>query len=688
VKKGIAFCYILIFVLIGSASQTAFAQFAFEIPKRTTENFRNSSIDVISVKVSGKLALCSHSDKGLILLDITGGKAPYTFRWNTFETTKDRSNLNAGTYTVYITDAEGVKHTERIVIQPPYPLILDQINTKDATCGSASDGYAKISVKIGRGEPYKIFWSNGLKDVWEASNLAPGAYSVTVSDKLNCDVTVSFEIKSAAPGILVTDQVQLPSCSGLPDGKINLSVSGGVAPYSYKWTNGSTSKDLNSIAAGDYQVQITDQKGCTFQKSFKVDAPVSMNLSTSSKPASCEGNTDGAIVLAVSGGTTPYTYVWNTGATSKDVLNLSSGNYSVKVTDASGCIVEKQVVISTLSTLEVNLIESTNASCAGNADGQIQLGVKGAFGKYSVTWSDGTSGDLTRNNLKAGSYQITVTDERGCGITKSFQLTEPQALNARIESVLDVDCAIGSIEGVAWVSIQGGKEPYRITWNTGDIDKREINFSKSGIIKVQITDAGGCTIETETKVDFPIQTTQGGRIAFNYRKLEINSEAEVQVSEDIIFESVISDEFIAWEWEFGDGEISQDKDPIHHFEKAGLFDVILKAYDIYGCASQESKTIQVSNPAELVVMPNAFTPNGDGLNDTFIPKIKAVSSFTMDVFNTWGERIYSTNSLESKGWDGTSKGQILPASNYLYRITYASSDGRQFEKTGGITLIR
>jgi len=688
VKKGIAFYCILIFVLIGSGSQTAFAQFTFEIPKRTTENFRNFSMDGILVKVSGQLALCSNSDKGLILLDVSGGKAPYTFRWNTLETSKDISNLNAGVYTVYITDAEGEKHTEQIVIQPHFPLILDQIITKDATCGSSLDGYAKIGVKIGRGEPYQIFWSNGLKDVWEASNLSPGTYSVTVSDKLNCNVTVSFEVKSGAAGILVTDQIQSPSCSNLPDGKINLSVSGGVAPYTYTWTDGSTSKDLNNIAAGDYQVQITDQKGCAFQKSFKVEALVSMNLSASVTPASCDGTTDGTIVLAVFGGKTPYTYAWNTGATSKDLLNLSSGNYSVKVTDASGCVVDKQVDISTLSVLELNLIKSTNVSCAGNADGQIELGVKGAFGKYSVTWSDGTSGDLTRNNLSAGTYQITVSDESGCGITKAFQFTEPQMLDARIESVLDVDCALGSIDGVAWVSIEGGREPYHITWNTGDSDTREINFSKSGIIKVQITDAGGCTIETETKVDFPSQTAKGGRIGFNYRKLEINSEEEVQVSEDIIFETEISNEFIAWEWEFGDGEISQDKDPIHHFEMPGMFDVVLKAYDVYGCSSQESKTIQVSNPAELVVMPNAFTPNGDGLNDTFIPKIKAVSSFTMDVFNTWGERIYSTNGLESKGWDGTSNGQILPASNYLYRITYVSSDGRQFEKTGGITLIR
>jgi gliding motility-associated-like protein len=175
---------------------------------------------------------------------------------------------------------------------------------------------------------------------------------------------------------------------------------------------------------------------------------------------------------------------------------------------------------------------------------------------------------------------------------------------------------------------------------------------------------------------------------FDFRKLEINSEQEVQVSEEIVFESVISNEFIAWEWAFGDGEISKDKDPIHKFEKSGKFEVILKAYDTYGCSSQESKTIQVSSPSELVVIPNAFTPNGDGLNDSFIPKIKAVSTFTMDIFNTWGERIYVTSDLESKGWGGTYQGQALPAGNYLYRITYSSSDGSLFEKTGGITLIR
>ncbi len=195
VKKGITLHYILIFVLIVSASQTAFAQFAFEIPKRNAENFIAYSLEAISVNVSGKLALRSHAEKGTILLDVRGGKAPYTFRWNTLETTKDRSNLNAGTYTVDITDAEGEKHSERIVIQPPY--------------------------------------------------------SVKVLDMSNSEVTVSFEI----------DHVQSQPCASQSDDEINLRVSDGITPNRNKGMFGSTLKKLNGIAASDYQVLITDQKG-------------------------------------------------------------------------------------------------------------------------------------------------------------------------------------------------------------------------------------------------------------------------------------------------------------------------------------------------------------------------------------------------------------------------------------------
>lgn len=642
----------------------------------------------ITVGVSGKLALCSHAEKGHIILDVRGGIAPYSYRWNTLETSKDRINLNAGTYTVEITDATGTIHTERIVIQPPFPLILNPLEIKDATCGSGKDGFAKISVKIGRGEPYKVTWSNGLQDTWEASNLEPGVYSVTVADKYNCDITTTFEIKAASEGMKVAESIQDLGCSGQPNGSIKLNVQGGQAPYTFKWSNGSTSKDLSNLPAGAYSILIKDQTGCSFQASYTIQEAISMGIDETLQPESCAGSANGEILVKVQGGSAPYTYKWSNGSTSAKLSNLSAGNYSLTVTDALGCAVEKQFSLGTTSALEIELLGQSNATCAGSNSGSIRLSVKGTSGKFTPKWLDDPSAGLNRENLSAGTYQLSVSDESGCTVNKSFTITEAQLLQARIETALDVDCSIGSITGLAWVSIQGGIQPYKITWSSGEKDSREINFHASGNLKVSVTDALGCTSQTEVRVNFPTQINKAGRLDFDYRKLEISSEPEVQVDEEIIFESVISEEFIGWEWSFGDGTASKDKDPIHIFQSPGNFEVTLTAYDIYGCSSVEKNIIQVNKPLEFITIPNAFTPNGDGLNDTFIPKLREVSDFTMDIFNTWGEKMFSTSSIETKSWDGTHQGETSPPGNYLYQITYRSKDGEQFTRTGGVTLIR
>ncbi|MEP4373695.1 MAG: gliding motility-associated C-terminal domain-containing protein, partial [Algoriphagus sp.] len=642
----------------------------------------------ITVAVSGKLALCSHSEKGSIILDVQGGVEPYTYRWNTSQTTKDRTDLFAGTYTVEITDATGTMHVERIVVQPPYPLILEPLQKIDATCGSGNDGSAKIKVKIGRGEPYQISWSNGLKDTWEANNLAPGVYSVTVADKFNCDVTTTFEIKAASEGIQVTESIQDLGCSGQNNGSIKLALNGGQAPFTYQWSNGATSKDLLNIAAGSYSVLIKDQTGCSYQAAYVVKASTALGIKETIKSESCAGAGNGEIQLSVQGGTAPYTYKWNTGHTSAKLGSLTAGAYSVTVIDAAGCSIDRQFTIGTTSALAIEVINQTDAKCTGTNSGSLILGVKGAAGKYTAKWLDDPAAGLHRENLSAGTYQLAVSDDSGCQVTKSFSIQESQALQAKIETALDVDCSIGTITGVAWVTIQGGSQPYRITWNSGQNDTREINYSTSGNLKVNVTDALGCITQAEVRVDFPTQINKAGRLDFEYRKLEISSEPAVQVDEEIIFESVISEEFIGWEWTFGDGNTSKDKDPIHTFIAPGTFEVTLTAYDIYGCSSIEKNTIQVNSPLEFITIPNAFTPNGDGLNDTFIPKLRAVSDFSMAIFNTWGEKMYFTSSLETSGWDGTHQGQESPPGNYLYQITYRSSEGVQVTKTGGVTLIR
>ena len=653
-----------------------------------TQIQKSQSSDEISVKVSGKLALCSHSEKGNIILTVSGGVVPYTYKWNTLQTTKDRKDLYAGTYTVDITDAAGTVHTERIVVQPPYPLILDPIQLSDATCGSGEDGSAAISVKVGRGEPYKVTWSNGVVDQWKVDGLAPGTHSVTVADKFNCDVTVSFEIKAASEGISVSGIVQEPTCQNQSSGSIALKVSGGQAPYSFSWSNGASTADLTDVPAGEYDVLIKDQTGCSYQASYILEPAAVMRLESTVVDETCAGAGNGQIHLKPSGGVPPYTFDWGNGNENPSLEMLTSGIYSVSISDASGCTVQNQFRVETKSSLEIELLELNDASCTGSGLGMISLSLKGTDGVAKVSWADDPAAGLERVNLKAGTYEVKVSDESGCEVSRSFSVQEIPALNARIETTFDVDCEQGDFTGVAWVSIQGGQAPYQVHWGSGEKENREINFHGSGQLSVKVVDALGCSSETAVKVDFPANINQAGRLDFDYRKLEITSEPEVQVNEEIIFESTISEEFIAWDWHFGDGKKSTDRDPIHVFDKAGSYEVTLTAYDLYGCSSQERNIIQVNAPVEFISIPTAFSPNGDGLNDTFMPKLRAVSDFAMEIFNTWGEKLYSSSSRETSGWDGTHQGQASPPGNYLYKITYTTSEGEQVSRSGGVTLIR
>ncbi|GMQ30191.1 gliding motility-associated C-terminal domain-containing protein [Algoriphagus confluentis] len=670
----------------------SFSQFAFNIPDRSSQ--RIHSYADMGVEVSGILALCSHSEKGSINLSVYGGRAPYSFKWNTNETTQNRTNLNAGTYTVWITDSDGKTIEKSIVIQPPFPLILNPVEKKDASCGSGKDGYAKISVKIGRNDyeedspPYEVTWSNGLKNVWEASNLAPGVYTVTVGDKYFCETSISFEIKAASEGLTLTESIQNIGCSTDQNGKINLNVSGGQGPYTYKWSHGPTSSSLENLAAGTYQVQVQDSKGCTVQASYLILAPAPLLLGETVSEPSCAGNADGTIQLKPTGGKAPYSFSWNTGSNASQISGLASGVYTVTVTDASGCQAQKQFNLSNSSGLQVEVLENKPVTCSGNPDGSVLLGIKGALGNPSIIWSDGKAGGEKRTDLAPGTYSVEITDESGCVVAVNFSIEQNQGLKAKIETALEVDCAKGEISGLAWVTIEGGVEPYQVTWASSE-SSREISFRESGKLKVDIVDALGCRTTAETLVEIPNGSTLDSRIHFGYRKLTITSEPEVLVKEEILFESEIAAEILSWTWEFGDGSSSTEKDPIHIFQKEGTYEVTLTGYDVYGCSAVETNTIQVNAPEKMVVIPNAFSPNGDGLNDTFLPKLKGVTSFTLEVFNTWGEKLFVTESLETAGWDGTYRGQQVPPGNYLYRITYTlTSSGITHTRSGGITLIR
>ena len=573
-----------------------------------------ASIGNLVVNVSGKLALCSHEERGFIVLDVQGGLEPYTFRWNNNETTQNREGLLSGTYTVNIKDKRGTEHTERIVIQPPFPLIIEMAEIIHGSCENNNLGSAKINVKMGRGEPYKVEWSHGLTNKMEAGNLPAGDYSVIVYDVFNCSTSLSFTITAESESIDVSGNILDSGCGEDQKGSIQLEVSGGQAPFTYKWSNGQVTKDIFNLTAGEYTVHIQDSKGCTLWKSFVV------NQKSASAP------------------------------------------------------------------LRLELLEVIHVGCHGGNEGSIEVAMIGGQPPFQVNWSDGVEDVLKRENLSAGVYTLFVKDDFGCSVSQEVVIHESEKLKARIDDKLDVNCATGEVKGSAWVHISGGESPYSINWNTG-ANGLETEFFSSKTLSVEITDANGCKTTEEVDVIFP-GSTPLSRLDFSFRKLEFHIDTEVFTNDPVQFESNIGDEFISWDWDFGDGKTSVERSPIHTYENAGFFDIKLTAYNIFGCATVEVNSIQVDSKTELLVMPNAFSPNGDGLNDRFVPTMKGISSFEMNIFNHWGEHIYGEVGLEINGWDGFFKGKLLPPGNYVYKVTYTLPDGKRVNKTGGVALIR
>lgn len=638
----------------------------------------------ITIEETLKDPSCEGKSDGTITLKISGGNAPYSYLWSNGSTQSTLQNLAAGTYKAKITDATGCSVDKEYTVKNLSALTLSSFQKQDVTCFGVNSGKIDLTLSGATGA-IQVKWSDG-STATNRSNLAPGNYSVIIKDQY-CEISSNFQITGPQEALGAVLNPVNPSCSG-NDGKITLTPKGGTAPYTYKWSNGSVTKDLNGLGQGKYTVDITDKNGCSFRTSVDLVSPLPITIEETLKDPSCAGNADGAISLKISGGNSPYTYLWTNGSSQSTLQNLAAGTYKVKITDATGCSVEKEYSVKNQSQLTVTILKVDPVSCGGGNDGRILLGVTGGKGTVKVKWEDGFTG-LERTNLKSGTYKVQVSDESNCGISNEVKVEEANPLQARIENVIEMDCDLGQLKGRAWVAISGGKAPYAIKWENNNQSSNEIQFNQSGVLKVTVKDALGCQTESQVQVTFPDYNYQGGaRLNFEFRKLVFSSEPEVSVAEEIVFESQISPEFISWEWDFGDGRKSQERNPVHVYKTAGTFEVKLTGMDIYGCSLKELSKVVVTQPEEMMVIPNAFSPNGDNLNDCFIPKMKGIKEFTLQVFNIWGEKLYAGSGLDIIGWDGTYKGQMVPAGNYIYRIDYVNWEGIKKSSSGSVTLIR
>lgn len=383
----------------------------------TRDTFLIESRPYLNVQPWVVHASCGGSCDGSVEIDVSGGEAPYTFVWDDGEEGPVRENLCSGGYDVRVTDVNGCYQDSLNYIWQPEALVLE-FQVQNTFCSTSANN-GSIDVQISGGKtPYSFSWDHGAA-TRDIQDVEAGTYTLTVTDASGCMLTDSAKVDNT-PGLAFETEVSHPSCIGLSDGSIDLTVSGGHPPFLYAWNTGSVEEDVDGLAKGSYVVIVTDQMDCTDSIRIELDEPEALSAEMSIEALSCAEAADASASVEVTGGTMPYTYAWTNGETSSYLENLEAGRYDLTVEDANGCTLLDSARVPELQPLSVSA-DITNTGCGDEATGSISILVEGGTPPYGYSWSNGSvEKDLV--DLPAGSYALTVTDANACTNTWNGEL--------------------------------------------------------------------------------------------------------------------------------------------------------------------------------------------------------------------------------------------------------------------------
>jgi gliding motility-associated-like protein len=448
---------------------------------------------ILSQPASGMLAstiqvdvLCNGNATGSVDLTVTGGTGTYTYLWNTTpsQTTEDLSNLQAGTYTVTVTDQSNCTTSATVIITEPAAPLSATTTQVNVLCTGNSTGSIDLSVAGGTG-PYVYSWSTTPVQITEdLSNLQAGSFTGSITDANGCSTTENVTITQPAVTLSAnTTQVNV-LCNSNSTGSIDLTVTGGTGPYGYSWntTPVQTTEDLSSLSAGNYTATITDANGCTTTEGVIITEPTMLSAVLANQSnVTCFGGNNGSVIINPSGGVSPYSI-------SPSQTNLTAGSYTFTVTDNNGCqfLVNAQI-LEPQSDLTVSIASQMNVSCNGLSDGAVSLLIAGGTAPYSTS--------PTTSNLPQGSYSFTVTDNNGCTFSVSTVITEPVLLTSQTTNTL-ITASGGS--STVTVSAAGGTSPYS---GTGTF------VETAGTYTYTVVDANGCSDVVTITITEPLSLT-------------------------------------------------------------------------------------------------------------------------------------------------------------------------------------
>ena len=618
--------------------------------------------------------LCYGEDNGSINIVTSGLGSSLAYSidgGSTFTSSPNFNTLSNGLYNVCVFDST----TNQIQYYSGNPVIIDSpdslfanTTSKDVNCFNGSDGELTAEAFNGVAN-YNYTWTNGSTSISNAiaSNLTSDYYTLTVEDGNGCLFIVD-SLFVGSPAELIIDSIAVSSYSGYSvscinsnDGYAEVFASGGTGLYSYS-LNGvvSSNSQLQSLTAGIQSIILYDENLCQKDTFLTLNEPTGLSINNTILHLGCENENDGSINTIVSGGVGPYSIeVFNVDTNLSAINsfgeelfeNLEVGNYTLSIIDYNNCMYEDTFRIEnprlSLSTEDI--------SCYGNDDGQINYSIDFSTDIYTLISPSFT------NNLSPGSYDFYIENNQGCFFDTTIIIYEPELIE--LEESVEIICKESDLAAII-INSSGGILPHTILWANGDTV-----FNPSygiGTYSYTFSDNNNCITESDIVV-LPPSIPQIDYSIEEPSCLE-NFDGRIDASVTLGYPPYV------YVWDNNEStESFIDSLPPNRYQ--------LVVIDSANCSSA---LLEVSIPYvynECFFFPDAFTPNDDGINDTYeISSLFMREPISLSIYDRQGNKVFQSD--QELVWDGTYKNQKCPIGKYYYYLQYANQ-----YTTGEILLL-
>ena len=446
--------------------------------------------------ISSTDLVCNGTNTGSATAGATGGTSPYSYHWSNNVNQATINNVPAGTYTVTVTDQATTTATTSVVISQPAAIVLQTPVISNVNCFGGADGSIQAGASGGT-PPLSYNWSNGGSGT-TITGLTAGTYTLTVTDDNNCTKTANYQVTQPPQIDINLISLNDESCFGQEDGSITISITGGANPNFAEWSNGFIGTTITDLAPDTYSVTVTDNNDCQETATYVIhEGGVVVVTLLQQQNVTCNGGNNGGLSILASGGEAPYTYLWSNGGSGSSITNLIAGNYLVTATDNNGCNVVKLYTITQPLPINIQVNSTGQNLCAGDSLVDLTAIPTGAQPPFAGAWSNGVQG-LTNNNLSAGIYTITVTDDTGCTASTAVTVTAPLPLLVSVGTT--DESSSGANDGTAVAIVTGGTPGVTFLWSNTSIEN-PIGGLAPGIYTVTVTDNNGCTATASGQVD-------------------------------------------------------------------------------------------------------------------------------------------------------------------------------------------